>query len=177
MEMLGWIALSVAGGLIAILAVVYFAWRPYWGLRQEKMLIRARREFHLRREGLEAHFVQRAANSGKPRGLRWVDCDFDDDVTYARDRHSGRLSAFVATTISFEAVEGGGMEDVEAVSNLRGNGGVQLRRKDSLDDRRPCDLQPEPGRGDSVLSGKLGVGGAGGRGQVTLAISFGADPP
>ncbi len=119
METLGWIALSVAGGLIAILAVVYFAWRPYWSMRQEKMLARARREFHLRREQLEAHFVRRASNSGKPRGLRWVDCDFDDDVTYARDRHSGRLSAFVATTISFEAVEGGGMEDVEAVSNLR----------------------------------------------------------
>jgi hypothetical protein len=119
METLGWIALAIAGGLVALLAALYFAWRPYRGIRQEKMLARARREFHLRREGLEAHFLQRAANSGKPRGLRWVDCEFDDDVTYARDRRSGRLSAFVATTISFEAVEGGGMEDVEAVSNLR----------------------------------------------------------
>jgi hypothetical protein len=119
MGTLGWIALAIAGGMVAVAAILYFAWRPYRGMRQEKMLTRARREFHLRREQLEAHFVQRAGRSGKPRGLRWVDCEFDDDVTYARDRRSGQLSAFVAATISFEAVEGGGMEEVEAVSNLR----------------------------------------------------------
>ena len=116
---LGWIALGLAA-LIAFAAVtLYLLWRPYRTIRQDKMLARARREFHLRREQLEAKFVQQASMSGKPRGLRWADCDFDNDVTYARDKRSGQLSAFVAVTISFEAIEGGGMEDVEAVGNLR----------------------------------------------------------
>ena len=57
--------------------------------------------------------------SGKPRGLRWTDVEFDDDVVYARDRRSGRLKALVAIEVSFEAIEGGGMEDVEAVSRVR----------------------------------------------------------
>jgi hypothetical protein len=119
MSMLGWIALGLAT-LVAVAAMaLYWLWRPYRSVRQEKALARARREFHLRREQLEAKFLERAGDSGKPRGLRWVDCDFDNDVTYARDKRSGQLSAFVAVTISFEAVEGGGMEDVEAVGNLR----------------------------------------------------------
>ena len=69
------------------------------------------------RERLEAKFFQLAAASGRPRGLEWTGCDFDDDVVYARDRRSGELCALVAVTIRFEAQEGGGMEDVEAVSD------------------------------------------------------------
>jgi hypothetical protein len=120
MGSLGWIALVLAA-LIAIVsaAAAFLLWRPRRAGRQEKSLSRARREFHLRREQLEAKFLTRASESGKPRGLRWADCDFDNDVTYARDKRSGQLSAFVAVTISFEAIEGGGMEEVEAVSNLR----------------------------------------------------------
>ncbi len=79
----------------------------------------ARREFHRHRERLEAKFFDLAAASGKPRGLRWTDCTFDDDVTYARNRSTRELCAFVAVTIAFEAIEGGEMEDVEAVGNLR----------------------------------------------------------
>jgi hypothetical protein len=119
MWFLGWMIL----GFVALIAVsglvIYLLWRDFRSGRQEKALVRARREFHLRREQLEAKFVERASDSGKPRGLRWVDCDFENDVTYARDKRSGQLSAFVGVTISFEAVVGGGMEEVEAVSNLR----------------------------------------------------------
>jgi hypothetical protein len=79
----------------------------------------ARRHFHHHREWLEAKFFELASGSGKPRGLRWTDCDFDNDVTYARDRRSGELCAFVAVTIAFDAIEGGLMEGVEAVGNLR----------------------------------------------------------
>ena len=75
--------------------------------------------FHLRREWLEAQFITAASNSGRPRGLEWVNCEFDDDVVFARDRQNGGLRAFTAVTISFEAIPGGGMEDVEAVGNLR----------------------------------------------------------
>jgi hypothetical protein len=120
MGLLGWIALGLAVLIaIASAAGLYLLWRPRQAGRQEKALARARREFHLRREQLEAKFLTRAGESGKPRGLRWTDCDFDNDVTYARDKRNGQLSAFVAVTISFEAIEGGGMEEVEAVSNLR----------------------------------------------------------
>jgi hypothetical protein len=86
---------------------------------RENQLARARKEFHQQRERLEAKFFTLAARSGKPRGLEWVRCDFEDDVIYARHRQSGELSAFVGVTIGFEAIEGGGMEEVEAVGNAR----------------------------------------------------------
>jgi hypothetical protein len=82
-------------------------------------LARARQEFRRQRERLEARFLKLASASGKPRGLRWTDCEFDNDVAYARDRRTGQVSAFVAVTIAFEAIVGGPMEDVEAVGNLR----------------------------------------------------------
>ncbi len=101
----------ILGGLIALV----------WWIRREQVssLQRARETFHLRREWLEAEFVSHASSSGKPRGLRWVNCDFDNGVSFARDRRTGRYRALVGVTISFEAIEGGGMEDVEAVGNLR----------------------------------------------------------
>lgn len=75
--------------------------------------------FQKRREWLEADFLKMAQASGKPRGLRWVECEFHDQVAFVRDRTTGQLRALVSVTIRFDAVEGGGMEDVEAVGNLR----------------------------------------------------------
>jgi hypothetical protein len=80
---------------------------------------RARREFQRRREWLEARFLTIASESGKPRGLAWLDCDFENDVSFARDRQTGQLRAFVGVDIRFEAVEGGGMEDNPNVGNVR----------------------------------------------------------
>ena len=93
--------------------------RPLRAARRAELLARSQRDFHRQREQLEAKFIDRAAATGKPRGLRWADVEFDDDVIYARDRRSGRLKALVAIEVSFEAIEGGGMEEVEAVSNVR----------------------------------------------------------
>jgi hypothetical protein len=90
-----------------------------WQLRRERVLTKAREMFHLRREWLEAEFLKLAGRRGVPRGLAWVDCDFDREVQFAKDRASGQLRALVGVTIRFEAIEGGGMEDVEAVGNLR----------------------------------------------------------
>jgi hypothetical protein len=112
-----WTAVAVA--LLAISVLIALAWRPVRTRLRENQLARARRDFHRQRERLEAKFLMLAARSGKPRGLDWVRCDFEDDVIYARHRQSGELSAFVGVTIGFEAIEGGGMEDVEAVGNLR----------------------------------------------------------
>ncbi|REJ86016.1 MAG: hypothetical protein DWQ34_27910 [Planctomycetota bacterium] len=80
---------------------------------------RAIQEFRTQRERLEAKFFDLAAASGKPRGLRWVNCDWGRDVTFARDARTSLLTAFVAVEIQFEAVEGGDMEDVDAVGTIR----------------------------------------------------------
>ncbi len=116
MTPLGWMVTSflVLGTLAGLVL-----WGPVLQAWRENRLARARRLFHQRREWLEARFVELARRSGKPRGLNWSDCEFADGVSYARDRKTGELSAFVAVTIAFEAIEGGGMEEVEAVGNLR----------------------------------------------------------
>ena len=49
--------------------------------------------------GWKPKFVQLGSLPAKPDMPRWTDCDFDDDVAYARNRSSGELSAFVAVTL------------------------------------------------------------------------------
>jgi hypothetical protein len=87
-----------------------------WRRRKEERALRA---FRLQREQLEVQFFRLAASLGKPRGLRWLDCEWLDSVTFGRDVKTGMLTAFAAVNIRFEAVEGGDMEDVEAVSTIR----------------------------------------------------------
>jgi hypothetical protein len=80
---------------------------------------RARELFKLQRERLEAHFLRAAAATGKPRGLRWVDCEWDDAVAFVRERQTRQIAALVGVTIQFEAIPGGDMEGNPAVGNLR----------------------------------------------------------
>ena len=100
--------------------------------------------FFLRREWLEADFLTRASETGKPRGLEWIDCEFADEVTFARDRSTGELRALVGVTISFRAIEGGGMEHVEAVGNLRSATAVfhSIQGKWETDGRAIFNLDP-----------------------------------
>lgn len=114
-------ALLLATTCIAALAGVAtaLALKPLRLARQAERIARAQRDFHRQREPLEAKFIEKAAATGKPRGLRWLDVEFDDDVVYARDRRSRRLKAMVAVEVRFEAIAGGGMEEVEAVSRIR----------------------------------------------------------
>lgn len=79
----------------------------------------ALRRFQLHSEQLQDAFYQRAANSGKPRGLRWVQCDWLPEQKLVRETSTGLLTLLVAVNISFEAVEGGDMEDVAAVGDIR----------------------------------------------------------
>lgn len=90
----------------------------------------ARKLFHLQREHLEFRFFVLASQTGKPRGLEWTDCDFEDEVSLARDRHTGRLRAYVAVTIRFRALEGGGMEDNPNVDDLKA-GSAEFRLEGS----------------------------------------------
>jgi hypothetical protein len=80
---------------------------------------RALRDFVRDHDELQATFLQVAGASGKPRGLAWKQCDFNDGLLLARDRANGDMVGLIGVTISFAAIAGGGMEEVEAVGNLR----------------------------------------------------------
>src|SRR5437660_12800857 len=105
---------------ILITAILFaFAWKPLRSLGRGIQVERARELFFLQRERLEAKFVTAAGASGKPRGLRWKDCDFENEIELARERKTGQLVALVSVTIAFEAIEGSDMEGLPAVGNLR----------------------------------------------------------
>lgn len=111
--------LMIVAGLVLGLVLTALVVRPLQAARRAERLARQQRDFRRQREQLEAKFIDRAAASGKPRGLRWSDVRFEDEVFYARDRRTRSLRALVAIEVCFEAIEGGGMEEVEAVSNVR----------------------------------------------------------
>ncbi len=113
--MMGLLYLS---GVVLLGVLGWAAWKIVQ-YQQVRRMESACQQFQLRREWLEADFLSGARRSGKPRGLEWTDIEFEKEIAFARDRHSGQLQALVAATISFAAVPGGGMEDVEAVGNLR----------------------------------------------------------
>jgi hypothetical protein len=113
-----WLVLGIALAA-ALLLVAVLAWKPLRTLAREAEVQHARRLFTQQREHLEAHFLGAAARSGKPRGLRWKDCEWERGVELAREPGTGRLAALVGVTIQFEAVEGGDMEGLPAVGNLR----------------------------------------------------------
>jgi hypothetical protein len=108
-------ALSVLALVVAAIIVL----KPLRKLGGEIQIERARELFLLQKERLEAKFLTAASATGKPRGLRWSECIFDGDLQLARDRRTRQLVALAAATIKFEAVEGGDMEGLPAVGNLR----------------------------------------------------------
>ena len=107
---------------LLVFALVVLAWLV-WGLYRRALfarrVARARQDFESNRAVLEQQFCAAAQATGKPRGLSWKQCDFHGPLILARDRANGQLVGLIGVTISFEAVEGGGMEDVAAVGNLR----------------------------------------------------------
>ena len=86
-----------------------------------------------------------ASATGKPRGLLWKACDLHPGQLFARDTATGELIALVGVTVSFEAVPGGEMEDVEAVGNLRSATAVFIHRRGAwtTDGRVVFNLEPE----------------------------------
>jgi len=105
-----------------VLVLLLAAWL-LWALVRPALFARrvrrALRHFQRDRTRLESAFFAAASATGKPRGLAWKECGFQPGVLLARDRANGELVGLVGVTIRFEAIEGGGMEDVEAVGNLR----------------------------------------------------------
>jgi hypothetical protein len=104
-------------------------WRRMHCFGSEVKIERARELFRLQRERLEAIFLKAAAATGKPRGLRWKDCQWEDGVEFVRDRKTGHIAALVAVTVQFEAVEGSDMEGLPAVKNLRNGSAVFFFQK------------------------------------------------
>jgi len=113
------LAWPVAAAVVLVLIVVLAVARPVVGSLRQRRANRALKQFRLQREQLEAHFFHRASSLGKPRDLRWLECDWQSQVTFGRDVKTGILTAFVGVNIRFEALEGGDMEGVEAVGMVR----------------------------------------------------------
>jgi len=115
--------------VVALLILVMVIWRPLRSFGKEVQIERARELFKLQRERLEAHFLKAAAATGKPRGLRWKDCQWDSAVEFVRECKTGQIAALVAVTIQFEAIEGSDMEGLPAVGNLRNASAVFFFQK------------------------------------------------
>lgn len=105
--------------VVLLAAAVVLFWRPLRSFGRDVQMERARELFQLQRGRLQERFFAAAAASGKPRGLRWAECQWGGAAEFARDRRSGQVAALVPVTIRFEAVEGGDMEGLAAVGNPR----------------------------------------------------------
>ena len=104
---------------VLLVVAAIFTWRWIRKHDPQVRLQRARVLFEQQRPQLEEAFFQAAIRSGKPRGLRWKECQWDNLIEWVRDKQTGQILVLVGVTIAFEAVEGGDMEGVAAVSNLR----------------------------------------------------------
>jgi len=121
-----------------------FAWLRLRAGRRTARERLARATFDDGRADLEPAFLAAAAATGKPRGLRWTGCQLQRGAVFARDKATGELYALVGATVSFEAVAGGGMEEVEAVGNLRAATAVFVFRNGqwTTDGRAVFNLEP-----------------------------------
>lgn len=77
------------------------------------------RSLQRHRPELQDRCFSMAARSGKPRGLKWQSCDWLETLAIVRDPASGLVTAFCGVNLAFEAIEGGEMEDVDAVATIR----------------------------------------------------------
>ena len=116
-----WLLLYIS--LAATAIVVAFGWVTL-GLRRVRRAAGAKAKaleaFSRNRPDLAEAFRAAAEATGKPRGLSWKRCELAAaPPLIAADKATGELVALVGVTISFEAIAGGDMEEVEAVSALR----------------------------------------------------------
>jgi hypothetical protein len=80
---------------------------------------RARESFRLQHERLQEMLCRAAAETGKPRGLKWVSCTFTNGVVLTHEKRSRELVALVPTTIQFEPTPDGDMIEIEAATQPR----------------------------------------------------------
>lgn len=76
-------------------------------------------QFERQRKPLEQEYFERAASTGLPRGLSWKKCDWLPGYVLLFDRTTQQPNLLVSVNLHFEAIAGGDMEDVAAVSTVR----------------------------------------------------------
>ncbi|MCA9261210.1 MAG: hypothetical protein KDA61_18470 [Planctomycetales bacterium] len=135
--------IGLAGVAAALVAGVL--WRHWRRMQADARRRLAICDFLEGREASLEPFLETASSLGEPRGLRWEECRFHDGQRFAVDCATNELYALVGTTIRFSAIEGGGMEDVEAVSNLRCATAVFVHRNGqwTTDGRTVFNLEPD----------------------------------
>jgi hypothetical protein len=138
-----WWWIPVACALVAV--VVALLWRPCQAAARDARFAQARKEFHKQREWLEVKFISLAPSKGKGDAPRWSNCEFDDAVSYVRDRSTGELSAFVAVTVALEGIGQTTTLATDLMSNLQA--GTAVFRFDKLrwvtDGRVILNLSPD----------------------------------
>jgi len=108
----------LASGLVAVLLLVaLLRWLRHFG--QVVQAERARELFRLQHERFEEALLKAAAETGKPRGLRWLSCVITGDAVLVREKPTHGIVALVPVTVQFEPVEGSDMEDVPAAREPR----------------------------------------------------------
>jgi len=86
---------------------------------QSRLQARLGRAFEQHRDELHRNYFLVASSSGLPRGLTWKGCDWLSGFVILRDQNTGEISRLAAVNLTFEAIEGGDMENVKAVSTVR----------------------------------------------------------
>lgn len=86
---------------------------------QSRLQGRLGRAFEQHRDELHRNYFLVASSSGLPRGLTWKGCDWLSAFVILRDNTTGEINRLAAVNLTFEAIEGGDMENVKAVSTIR----------------------------------------------------------
>lgn len=77
------------------------------------------RRYEMEENHLQQEFLKKARAAGIPRGLRWTQCEWLPSRILLKDRQTSEICLLTGINVSFEAIEGGDMENVAAVSILR----------------------------------------------------------
>lgn len=128
----------------AIVAAAGFIWRRARAAQLRARQRLARLELQEAGEDLAETFRAAADATGLPRGLRWLSVQMGQPRLLAVERATGNLFGLVAVDVRFEAIEGGDMEDVAAVGNVRAATAIMAYRDGSwtTDGRTVFNLTP-----------------------------------
>ncbi len=80
---------------VCLIMVWFLLKRPIRVFVEELHVDSAREDFRLERERLEARFVTAIGRIDAAEGLRWEEANWHDEVFWARDRQTRRLTALI----------------------------------------------------------------------------------
>ncbi len=93
---------SVIFSTVVMAIAAAMMWRPVVRFWRRVRFEKARILFHRERERLEARLIKQIAVPVVTGEMEWLDCNFEDEVTFLRDRRSGQYVAAVAITLGPE---------------------------------------------------------------------------